>query len=174
MTTLKAVFAHLDSLIDAIAGLKQQGFRAGEMMVMSPLPRHEIDELLYEGEPSSVRWFTLVGAIFGGCSGFTLCSLTQVNWPMIIPAGKPLVSIPPFIVITFECTVLWGCFLTLLGLIVNCRLPGYGLQKEVQDPRFSNDHFGIVINGLTDDKLHKVREVVSVAGAVEVTEVAHA
>jgi hypothetical protein len=134
MSTLKAVYAHLDSLVDAIAGLKRQGLKAGDMAVMAPLPRHEIEELLYEGEPSPVRWFTMCGAIFGGASGFTLCALTQVNWPMIIPAGKPLVSIPCFIIITFECTVLWASFLTLAGLIVNCRLPGFSLPKQVQDP----------------------------------------
>ena len=58
MSTLKAVYAHLDSLVDAIAGLKRQGLKAGDMAVMAPLPRHEIEELLYEGEPSPVRWFT--------------------------------------------------------------------------------------------------------------------
>ena len=92
-------------------------------LVTAPLPRHEIEELIYEGEPSPVRWFTLTGAIFGGTMGFSLCSLTHLNWPMIIPAGKPLVSIPAFIVITFEATVLFGCLFTLIGMLVMCRLP---------------------------------------------------
>jgi hypothetical protein len=58
--------------------------------VTSPLPRHEIEEQIYEGRPSPVRWFTLFGALFGGSSGFLVTSLTHANWPMIIPAGKPL------------------------------------------------------------------------------------
>ena len=170
MSTLKAVYAHLDCLVDAIDGLKRQGLKAGDMAVMAPLPRHEIENLLYEGEPSPVRWFTMCGAIFGGASGFTLCALTQVNWPMIIPAGKPLVSIPCFIIITFECTVLWASFMTLAGLIVNCRLPGFSLPKQVQDPRFSNDHFGIVVDGLEGERLSKARTVLTEAGAVEVSD----
>ena len=110
-TAVKGVYAHLDCLVDSIDALKRAGHK--DITVTAPLPRHEIEEMLYDGEPSPVRWFTLFGALFGGTAGFILCSLTHVNWPMIIPAGKPLVSIPPFIVIVFEATVLFGCLFTL-------------------------------------------------------------
>lgn len=169
---VKGVFAHLDCLIEAIDQLKTAGLT--DFVVTSPLPRHEIEEQIYGGKPSPVRWFTLAGAIFGGISGFMLCSVTHLNWPMIIPAGKPLVSIPAFIVITFEATVLFGCFFTLFGLLLNCRLPANNLQIELQDPRFSDDKFGLVVNGVADGK--RVRELLTSTGAVEVTgmEMAHA
>ena len=114
MSNVKAIFSHFDCLIDAIAGIKASGHK--DFAVTAPLPRHEIEELIYEGEPSPVRWFTLAGAVFGGTMGFSLASLSHLNWPMIIPAGKPLVSVPAFIVITFEATVLFGCLFTLIGL----------------------------------------------------------
>ncbi len=164
---MKSVFAHLDCLIDSIDRLKKAGFT--DMIVSAPLPRHEIEELIYEGRPSPVRWFTLIGAIFGGLGGFSVCSLTHANWPMIIPAGKPLVSVPAFIVLTFEATVLFGCLATLIGLIVMCRLPSNDLQIEVCDPRFSDDHFGIVVNGLAPADAEKVRKILSENGAIEVT-----
>ncbi|MFT4979910.1 MAG: hypothetical protein ACI8S6_005822 [Myxococcota bacterium] len=166
--TVKSVFAHLDCLVDAIDALKRAGVR--DMVVTAPLPRHEIEELLYEGRPSPVRWFTLCGAIFGGVFGFSLCSFTHLNWAMIIPAGKPLVSIPAFLVITFESTVLWGCLATLVGLMLLCRLPGHNLQPELQDPRFSDDVFGLVVNNLGRKQAAKVAEILTAEGAIEVTD----
>jgi len=88
---------------------------------------------------------------------------------MIISAGKPLVSVPAFLVITFEATVLFGCLFTLIGLLVMCRLPAGLLQHEVRDPRYSDDHFGIVVNGLKADDAARVRRLLAEAGAVEVT-----
>ena len=140
MSNVKAIFSHFDCLVDAIAGIKAAGYT--DFAVTAPLPRHEIEELIYEGEPSPVRWFTLTGAIFGGTMGFSLASLTHLNWPMIIPAGKPLVAVPAFIVITFEATVLFGCLFTLIGLLYNCRLPANDMDPEFEDPRLSDDVFG--------------------------------
>jgi hypothetical protein len=88
---------------------------------------------------------------------------------MIIPAGKPLVSIPAFIVITFEATILFGSLATLLGLLLMCGLPSHGLQSEVQDPRFSDDVFGLVVNGLAPADAAKVRAILNDNGAAEVT-----
>ena len=164
---IKSVFPHLDCLVDAIDALKQSGYT--NMVVTAPLPRHEIEEQIYEGRPSPVRWFTLTGALFGGSMGFSVCSLTHVNWPMIIPAGKPLVSIPAFIVLTFEATILFGSLFTLAGLLLMCGLPSYNLQSEVMDPRFSDDVFGLVVNGLSDADAARVRRILNENGAGEVT-----
>ena len=90
--TVKSVFGHLDCLINAIDKLEKNGVK--DYIVTSPLPRHDLEEVIYKGRPSPVRWFTLTGTIFGGTMGFSLASFTHLNWPMIIPAGKPLVSIP--------------------------------------------------------------------------------
>ena len=164
---IKSVFPHLDCLVDAIDALKQAGYT--NMVVTAPLPRHEIEEQVYGGRPSPIRWFTLCGALFGGSMGFSVASLTHVNWPMIIPAGKPLVSIPAFIVITFEATILFGSLATLIGLLVMCGLPANNLQSEVQDPRFSDDVFGLVVNGLSVNDAARVRSILDTHGAAEVT-----
>lgn len=166
---VKSAYAHLDCLVEAIDQLKQAGIRQPRIVVTSPLPRHEIEEQLYGGRPSPVRWFTLFGAIFGGTGGFAVASLTHLNWPMIIPAGKPLVSIPAFLVITFEATVLFGCLFTLIGMVLMCRLPANDLQVEVTDPRFSDDHFGLVVNDCSPDEALKVRAILEQTGAVDVS-----
>ncbi len=163
MSRVKGVFAHLDSLVDAIDALKQAG--VSDLQVAAPLPRHEIAELIYEGRPSPVRWWTMIGAITGGIGGFSLASLSSTVWPMAIPGGKPIVSVPPFMVITFECTVLLGALATLLGLLYHCRLPAVGMDEELTDPRFMNDHFGILVKG---EESAKVCKILHDNGAVEV------
>lgn len=167
VSPIKGVYAHLDSLLTGARDLKKSGL--GEMTVIAPLPRHEIEELIYEGEPSPVRWFTLVGGMFGATMAFSLASLTHANWPMILPGGKPVVSVPPFLVITFEGTILWGSLATLIGLLVNCRLPANDLPKAMKDVRFSNDHFGIVLERVSAGNEAKVREILTRSGAVEVS-----
>ena len=163
--TIKSAYAHLDCLVEGIDALQRAGY--SELVVTSPTPRHEIEELIYEGEPSPVRWFTLTGAIFGGTMGFSLCSLTHLNWPMIIPAGKPLVSIPAFIVITFEATVLFGCLFTLIGMLYHCRLPAKEMDVEFEDPRLSDDVFGMVVRNLDDETAADMQSKLDAYGAIE-------
>ncbi len=167
-SNVKGVFAHLDCLIDAIYNLKKAGYR--DIQVASPLPRHEIEEQIYEGRPSPVRWWTLTGGILGGSGGFTLASLSSAVWPMALPGGKPVVSVPPFIVITFECTVLIGGLITLLALLYYCRLPAFNLEFELCDPRYSKDHFGLVLTGLSASDRKKAGDIIRAAGAVEVVD----
>ncbi len=164
---IKAVYRHLDALLTGIDDLKKAGYR--DMTVITPFPRHEVEEMIYEGRPSPVRWFTLVGGLFGATMAFSLTALTSANWPMILPGGKPVVSVPPFIVITFEGTILWASMFTFVGMMLLARLPARGLPKEVEDDRFSADHFGIVLENVGAHDAGKIRHILEHSGAVEVS-----
>ena len=164
---IKGVFKNLDALLAAIEAAKKAGFN--DFTVLSPLPRHEIEEAIYEGRPSPVRWWTMIGGICGGTGGFTLASLTSAVWPMTLPGGKPVVSVPPFVIIVFECTVLIGGLITLAAIIYHCRLPAFDLSIECCDPRFSNDRFGMVIHGAQSKKSKElVTKLLHDAGADEI------
>ena len=56
---------------------------------------------------SPVRVFVLVGGLLGCLSGFALPIYTVLDWPLIT-GGMPLISIPPFVVIAFELTILFA------------------------------------------------------------------
>ncbi len=164
---IKAVYGHLDCLLTAIERLKHSGFQG--FQVTSPLPRHEIEEALYEGRPSPVRWWTLTGAVTGIVSGFGITSLTAAAWPMANPGGKPVVSLPTFAVIMFECTILFGGLCTFIGMIVHTGLPAWGIDKALQDPRFSDDKFGLVFTGANPGDRERIVAILQATGAVEVT-----
>lgn len=155
-------FRHLDSLVSAIEGLKQAGYR--DLQALSPVPHHAIDEAL-EKPPSPVRIFTLVGCLFGAAAGFTLTIAATLNYPLIV-GGKPILSIPPFLVIVFELTILFGGLLTLGGMLLNARLPRVHAVPAYR-PSFSEDRFGLWI--VCEEKQYdEVERLLKNAGAEEI------
>ncbi|MCB9678384.1 MAG: DUF3341 domain-containing protein [Alphaproteobacteria bacterium] len=164
---IKAIYEHLDCLLTGIDRLKKAGITG--WTVMAPLPRHEIEEIIYEGQPSPVRWWTLTGAVTGLTTGLLLTSLTASQWPMILPGGKPVVALVPYAVVMFECTILGGALFTTLGAIVHCGLPGFFLDRAIQDPRVTDSSFGIVFTGAPVADQQRITEILTGAGAVEVT-----
>jgi hypothetical protein len=165
---VKAVYDHLDCLLTGVDRLKRAGFTG--FIVQAPLPRHEIEEAMYEGRPSPIRWWTLCGAITGLTTGFLLTSLTHAAWPMINPGGKPVVAIVPFTVIMFECTILFGALATFLGMLVHCGLPSsYWLDPALRDPRVSDSSFAITFTDARPEEVERIRSLLEGTGAIEVT-----
>jgi molybdopterin-containing oxidoreductase family membrane subunit len=88
---------------------------------------------------------------------------------MINPGGKPVVSLLPFVIIMFECTILLGSMATGMGMFVHCGLPSFFLDKSLQDPRFTDDKFGIVFLDADADKQDRIETILHQTGAIEVT-----
>lgn len=159
------VFAHVDTTVRAIRELRARGIAA--FTVYTPLPVDEITEAL-EGHRlprSPVRLFTLVGGLTGTASGFGLTIWSHLKWGLVT-GGKPIVSIPPFVIIAFELTILLGGLATLLAVFLTGRIPRFR-RSPGYDPRFSADRFGIAVE-CPPDRVAAVRELLQAAGAEEV------
>ena len=156
------VFGSIDAALLALKELKSKGY--ANLTVYSPTPQHELEEVLDQGI-SPVRLFTLIGALTGCAFGFFYAISTSVDWPLIT-GGKPIVSLPPFVVIGFECTILIGALSTVAGMFLNARLPKLR-QAAGYDPRFSNDKFGIVAFG-GPAQVATAEQIMRAAGAEEV------
>jgi molybdopterin-containing oxidoreductase family membrane subunit len=165
LSAVVGVFEHVDTAVRAIRELRRRGFEA--VSAYSPVPLPELEEALTgHGLPRSpVRLFTLVGGLIGTASGFALTIWTVLKWNLIT-GGKPVVSIPPFVVIAFELTILLGGLGTLLGLFVTAPLPRLGAAPRY-DPRFSSDRFGVEVACAPAD-VAAVEEILRRAGAEEV------
>jgi hypothetical protein len=163
--TVLGVFAHVDTATRAIRELRARGVRA--IATYSPVPLDEFEEALTgHGLPRSpVRLFTLVGALTGTASGFALTIWTALKWNLIT-GGKPLVSIPPFVPIAYELTILLGGLCTLLGLLITARLPSLRVSPRY-DPRFSADRFGVEVTCDATER-RTVEDLLRNAGAEEV------
>lgn len=164
---VKGVYQHLDCLLTGIERLKKAGLHG--FIVQSPLPRHEIEEAMYEGRPAPVRWWTLTGAITGLTFGFLLTSLTHLQWPMINPGGKPTVAMPPFTIILFECTILFGSLANFAGMIFHAGLPFFFSDPALNDPRVTDASFNITFLHARPEDQARIEEILKATGAVEVT-----
>ena len=157
------VFGHLDATVDAIAQLRRAGHT--DFTVYSPIPRHEIEDAL-EQPVSPVRMFTLIGGIAGCAIGAWITLYMSLDWPVQV-GGKPIGSIPPYVVIMFEMTVLFGALNTLLGVALNALRGARRRGTIAYDPRFTNDKFGIFVPAVAADA-GKVEALLKGAGAEEV------
>ncbi len=158
-----AVFGHLDATVDAIGQLRRGGDT--DFTVYSPVPRHEIDDAL-EQPVSPVRMFTLIGGITGCAVGAWLTLYMSYDWPVVV-GGKPIGSIPPYVVIMFEMTVLFGALTTILGIAFNALFAARRQGTIAYDPRFTNDKFGIFVP-CDATRAREVESLLRRAGAEEV------
>jgi hypothetical protein len=162
--TVLGVFAHVDTTVKALEELKAKGYT--DLTVYTPVPIHEIEDVMERDRPvSRVRLFTLVGGLTGTVSGFLLTIWSAMQWNLVT-GGKPIASIPPFVVIAFELTILFGGISTVIGMALLGKLPKL-TPSPTYDPRFSNDRFGVAVH-CAADRGASVRDILRSAGAEEV------
>ena len=78
--------------------------------------------------------------------------------------GKPIVSIPPFMIIAFELTILFGALSGVAGFLV-LRPVSAARPVSGYSARFSNDRFGVVIGCAPRDQARSGSKVLQDAGA---------
>jgi len=157
------VFYYVDDATDAVKALRHQGHQ--NLSVFSPVPHHDIEAALEQG-PSLVRWLTFVGGLTGFIGGMALCIYSVYSYPLVV-GGKELVSLPPFMIPTYESMILLGGLTNLIGMLALGRLPNIH-RRAPYDPRFTEDKIGIWVPCKGDDaarvaelfKGHRAEEVV--------------
>jgi Alternative complex III, ActD subunit len=162
--SLLASFEYLDSTVDAIRALRKAG--VGEITAYMPYPEHHIEEALGWGQ-SPVRVWTLVGGLTGAATGFAFTIFTSMDWPLVT-GGKPILSMPAYVVIAFELTILFGALSTVIGLFINSRLP-YVKPMVVYDPEFSSGRFGLYVS-TSDERFAEARRIIERSEPAEIQE----
>lgn len=158
---LIASFIHVDAAVDAIRALRAKGYR--NLVVYTPAPNHEIEEAL-EHRVSPVRLFTLIGGLTGCTAGFAMTIWMSYDWPLVV-GGKPIASIPPYVVIGFELTILMGALSTVAAVALFSVL--MGRRGTPYDPRFSDDTIGVFVPA-SADQAGAIEQLLRSAGAAEV------
>ena len=138
--TLLASFRHEDTAVRAAAALREQGVE--EFELFSPIPLHDADAAVGLGK-SKVRVFTLAGALLGAVGGFSMCVWTATRF-LLPTAGRPIIALPPYLLITYETTILLGVLATLLGFFVVGRFPAW--KDRVYQPSSNVDRFVIAVS----------------------------
>ncbi len=107
-------FAAAADAAGAIRALRDAGVR--DVRAAMPTPFPEVVEALGRRR-SRLGLATFPGAIAGLLAGIGLTVGTSVAWPLVT-GGKPIVSIPPFVIVIFEVTVLIGSITNLVAVVV--------------------------------------------------------
>ena len=157
------VFAEIDAAVEAVENLKAAGL--SRIVTFSPMPSHDLEHAVHP-PASPVRMFTLIGGLTGAATGFALPTLTSLDWPLVT-GGKPIISIPPMVIIAFELAILFGALSTVAGLFINARLPR-ARSQVIYDPSFSAGNFGVFVSA--NGSASQAREIMDNAGATSVRE----
>ncbi len=162
MPKLMAVFDRPDQIAEAVTRLKGRGY--DDIETYAPAPFVEMEDAM-DPKPSRVRLLTMIGGLIGVWTGYAMTIWMANNWPLVV-GGKPFSSIPPYTIIAFELTILFGGVLTVLGLF---GIGGIYPRKldTVYDPRFSAEEFGLVID-CRDRDVAEIEDLLRANSAKEV------
>ena len=161
------IFDDEDILLHAVEDIREKGVKIQE--VFSPFPVHGLDEAL-----GYTRSRLPIAAFLFGMTGTILALFTQIwmlgfDWPMII-GGKNHASLPPFIPVTFEFTVLLSAFGMVGTFFIVCDMKPYGWPRQF-DLRSTDDKHVMAID-LASNKLSKdeISRILKDNGASEINE----
>jgi len=164
---LVGIFKDEDILLDAVGNIREKGVKIHE--VYSPFPVHGLDEAL-----GYRRSRLPIAAFMFGMTGTILALFTQIwmlgfDWPMII-GGKNFASLPPFVPVTFEFTVLLSAFGMVGTFFIVSDMKPYKWPR-MYDIRSTNDKHVMAVD-LESNKLSKdeIAKILKESGAEEVNE----
>jgi len=169
---LMAEFPDPNTLVAAARKTREAGYR--KMDAFSPFPIEELSDALgHHHDPLPL--LVLIGGIVGGACGFLFQYwASAIDYPINV-GGRPLLSWPSFIPVTFEMTILVAAFAAVLGMLglnglpmpyhpvfnverfVNASRNRFFLCIESTDPLFDKEATGKFLESL------EPREVCEVA-----------
>ena len=156
-----ATFRYEEDFLSGAERVKTAGI--GRISLMSPLPLEEAQEVLGL-KASPVRRFSLAGAIIGALSGFAMAVGTALVF--ILPTGgRAIIAVPPYLIIAYEMTILFGVLFTLVGFFIVSRLPAW--RDRPYTPESNIDRFVVVVEGAADADATRAETMLREAGAEE-------
>lgn len=164
---LTGVFEDDGVLMDAVKKVREGGVKIYE--VFTPFPVHGLDHALgYKKTrlPIAAFLFGMLGTTLGLTMQYWMHGY---DWPMII-GGKNFASLPPFIPVTFELTVLLSALGMVGTFMAVSDLKPYK-KPRIFDIRITDDKHVMAIDLASNDKSkEEIEKILSDAGASEVNE----
>ena len=154
-----ATFDDADHLVAATRTARAAGLTIVD--AYTPYAVHGLDEAMGLAR-SRLTWVCFAGGLFGGSVALSFQLWTSAaSWPLNV-GGKPFASIPAFLPVTFELTVLAAALVSAGTFFVRSRLfPG---KRVVAVPRVTDDVFALVVESNGKD----AEGVLRGAGAITV------
>jgi hypothetical protein len=168
---IMAEFSTAEELIEAVRAARDAGYH--KMDAYTPVPLEELHELLHIHD-NRVSLFTLIGGLCGAAGAFGLIQwVSSLAEPLNI-GGRPPISVPTSIPITFEGTVLIAGLTAAISMILLNGLPmpyhpvfnvdrfanasrnKFFLCIEAEDPHFDRTKVADFLQSLEPDEVAEV------------------
>ena len=167
MAVKKFVVGNFDDeavLFPAVKKVRKAGYKIHE--VYTPFPVHGLDKAMGLRE-TSLHTAGFIYGISGTATalGFITWALTT-DWPLVF-GGKPFFSLPAWIPITFELTVLFASVGIVLTFCYLCQLAPF-VKKDHFNPRSTDDTFVLALECTAKTNEAEAKSFLENAGAKEV------
>ncbi|MEX2371701.1 MAG: DUF3341 domain-containing protein [Bacteroidales bacterium] len=154
-------FLDEQDLVNAVKFLTKKQVKI--LDVFTPFPVHGLDGLLGLKKSN----IPLVGFIFGmigavGAFAFQTWVFTK-SYPLNI-GGKPFFSVPTFIPVIFETTILFAAMGMVFAFLIRSKL-GPGAENRIYDKRITDDHFVILLEAEGSTKTEQLEVLLKEVGA---------
>lgn len=137
---IMGIWLEEDDILHVAEKVKNAGYIKFD--AITPYPVHGMEEACGI-ERSWIPWVTFFAGLTGCLSGLWLTWWTSaVNWPINV-GGKPMWSLPAFIPIVFELTILFAALASVGVMFAACGLPKH--DPVVVDPDLTSHKFGLII-----------------------------
>jgi hypothetical protein len=163
---LITTFARPEDCARGIEALHQA--HAHDFRAFIPFPSEDVLEAVQQTRRqrrSAVRWFVLLGGIFGFLSAIAITVGTSLEWNLNT-GGRPVVSIPPYVPIMFELMILLGGVSGVIGFFLLSRMPVFDPFPGYRT-RFHADKFGLVVR-CADNEAQRFETLLRDAGAEDI------
>lgn len=132
--------ANEHKLLEAASQTYAAGYRKFD--TISPFPIHGMDAAMGL-KPSFIPWVTFIAGLTGCTLGGLFTWWTSAVDYGLNVGGKPLWSLPAFIPIMFELTILFGALCSVGAMIIANGLPK--VDPPIIDPDLTCDKFAVFI-----------------------------
>jgi mono/diheme cytochrome c family protein len=169
-----ALYSKPDDIIKAASKVAEEGYSKWD--VNTPYPLHGMDNAM-KLKPSKLGFITLFFGLSGTAIALMLTYFTNsIDYPLVI-GGKPFFSLPAYIPVTFELTVLFATLSTVIAMLTFFfKFPAnnHVLHDTQYMKKVSLDRFGIVIEA-NDPKFEqsKIEELLRSLGPESVETIYH-
>ena len=140
-----AEYTSVDSLLNACRRVRDAGYKKTD--AFAPFAVHGIEKALGI-KPTVLPWIVFGCGAVGTIVGLTMqIWMNSIDYPYII-SGKPMISLPAFIPVAYELTILFAAFGAFFGMWALNGLPKFS-NPIFTDPRFdrvTDDRFFLYID----------------------------
>ena len=152
-------------LFPAVKNVRKAGYKIHD--VYTPMPIHGLDAAMGLRD-TSLHTAGFIYGITGTATAFSFITwVFTTDWPLNI-GGKPFFSLPAWIPIMFELTVLFSAVGMVLTFCYLCQLAPF-VKKDHFHPRATDDLFVMAIECTEKTNEAEVTQFLQNIGAVEVT-----